>query len=185
MVIFWYDRFWNKSIRSWFSQKFANRKKLHLQTFSLTRRSDSFWNYLSWRIIFLLAASVWESPSFLMTLRGIAEWNRLSCLPDGEKGSSSDEELKRVTSTNETFIMTERLTWSIWRMAASSSERSEADRPPWGEERWCWLPGWSGRPRPLEERQPAGPGTRLVHSRSEVRSDMRSEVHNMLLSPAL
>ena len=96
MVIFWYDRFWNKSIRSWFSQKFANRKKLHLQTFSLTRRSDSFWNYLSWRIIFLLAASVWESPSFLMTLRGIAEWNRLSCLPDGENGSSSDEELKRV-----------------------------------------------------------------------------------------
>ena len=76
--------------------KFANRKKLHLQTFSLTRRSDSFWNYLSCRIIFLLAASVWESPSFFMTLRGIAEWNRLSCLPDGEKGSSSDEELKRV-----------------------------------------------------------------------------------------
>ena len=96
MVIFWYDRFWNKSNKSWFSQKFANRKKLHLQTFSLTRRSDHFWNYLSWRIIFLFAASVWESPSFLMTLRGIAEWNRLSCLPDGEKGSSSDEELKRV-----------------------------------------------------------------------------------------
>ena len=44
-----------------------------------------------------------------MTLRGIAEWNRLSCLPDGEKGSSSDEELKRVEdkSTRDFhFVMT-------------------------------------------------------------------------------
>ena len=45
-----------------------------------------------------------------MTLRGIAEWNRVSGLPDGEKGSSSEEELKRAEDKLQAFILTDRLT---------------------------------------------------------------------------